>query len=139
MDMIEENIRIASETEPGSLTESDMLTYEKVIAEIERKVRVKCTGCGYCQPCPAGVDIPGCFKTYNTSYVESYADGFREYFMCTAMKNEKSMASLCKKCGKCESHCPQGIKIRDELVRVKRRFENPVFKIAMLFTPGRIK
>ncbi|MCR5672891.1 MAG: aldo/keto reductase [Lachnospiraceae bacterium] len=139
MDMVTENIRIASETEENALTEDDMRTYEKVIAEIERKTKVKCTGCGYCMPCPAGVDIPGCFKTYNTSYIESYIDGVREYFMCTAMKNEKAMASQCMKCGKCETHCPQGIHIRDELVRVKRRFENPIFKIAMVAAPGRLK
>jgi predicted aldo/keto reductase-like oxidoreductase len=55
--------------------------------------------------------------------------------MCKAMKNEKSLASQCKKCGKCESHCPKGIKIREELVRVKRRFENPIFKLGTLFAP----
>ena len=139
MEMVMENIRIASDTEENSLTEDDKSTYEKVIAEIERKVRIRCTGCAYCMPCPAGVDIPGCFKTYNTSYIESYASGFREYFMCTAMKNERSMASLCKKCGKCESHCPQGIQIREELVKVKRRFENPIFKLGTFFAPGRLK
>ncbi len=139
MDMVKENIRIASETETASLTDSDMSTYEKVIEEIEKKVKVKCTGCAYCMPCPAGVDIPGCFKTYNASYVDGYFDGIREYFMCTAMKNERAMASQCKKCGKCESHCPQGIRIRDELTKVKRRFENPIFKLATMFAPGRIK
>ena len=139
MDMVSENIRIASEMEVNSLTDDDMRTYEKVIAEIESKVKIKCTGCAYCMPCPAGVDIPGCFKTYNTSYVESYANGIREYFMCTAMKNERSMASQCKKCGKCEAHCPQGIQIREELVRVKRRFENPVFKLMTIFAPGHLK
>jgi predicted aldo/keto reductase-like oxidoreductase len=135
MDMVKENIRIASETEEGALTEDDMRTYEKVIDQIERRIKVRCTGCGYCMPCPAGVDIPGCFSTYNTSYNEGYINGIREYFMCTAMKNEKSLASQCKKCGKCESHCPQGIKIREELVRVKRRFENPIFKLGTLFAP----
>lgn len=139
MDMVKENIRIASDTTTGSLTEDDMNTYEKVKAEIERKMKVYCTGCGYCQPCPAGVDIPGCFSAYNTSYTEGYANGMREYFMCTAMKNERSMASLCKKCGKCESHCPQGIKIREELGRVKRRFENPIFKLMTFFAPGHVK
>ena len=135
MDMVKENIRIASETEEGALTDDDMRTYEKVIEQIERKIKVRCTGCGYCMPCPAGVDIPGCFSIYNTSYNEGYINGMREYFMCTAMKNEKSMASLCKKCGKCESHCPQGIKIREELVRVKRRFENPIFKLGTIIAP----
>ena len=139
MEMVKENIRIASETEENSLTESDMDTYEKVIREIEKKVKVRCTGCAYCMPCPAGVDIPGCFKIYNSSYVDGYANAWREYFMCTAMKNEKSMASLCRKCGKCETHCPQGIHIRDELTKVKRRFESPIFKAATFFAPGRLK
>ena len=139
MDMVKENIRIASEMKENSLTEDDMCTYKKVIAEIEKKMKVPCTGCGYCQPCPAGVDIPGCFSAYNMSYVDGYSNGMREYFMCTAMKNERSMASLCKKCGKCETHCPQGIKIRDELGKVKRRFENPVFKLMTYFAPGHVK
>ena len=139
MEMVQENIRIASKDLEGSLTKEDMAVYEKVIAEIERKTKVKCTGCGYCMPCPAGVDIPGCFKSYNTSYIDGYANGMREYFMCTTMKNERSNASLCKKCGKCESHCPQQIQIRQELDRVKKRFENPVYKIGSFFAPGRIK
>ncbi len=135
MDMVMENIRIASETEEGALTEDDMRTYEKVVAEIRKKTRVGCTGCRYCMPCPAGVDIPGCFSTYNTSFSEGYINGLREYFMCTAMKNEKALASQCKKCGKCESHCPQGIHIREELDRVKRRFETPVFKLGTRIAP----
>ena len=136
MEMVKENIRIASETEEGALTEEDMRTYAEVIDEIESKIKVRCTGCGYCMPCPAGVDIPGCFSTYNTSYNEGYFNGIREYFMCTAMKSEKSMASQCRKCGKCEVHCPQGIKIREELSRVKNRFENPIFKLATVLAPG---
>ncbi len=139
MDMVKENIRIASETEENSLTEEDMKVYKNVLEEIERKVKVKCTGCAYCMPCPAGVDIPGCFKIYNSSYTDSYTNAWREYFMCTAMKNEKSMASLCKKCGKCEAHCPQQIEIRKELTRVKRRFESVVFKLATFFAPGHLK
>ena len=139
MDMVTENIRIASGTKEGSLTDDDMRTYEKVIAEIDRKEKVHCTGCAYCMPCPAGVDIPGCFRTYNTSYIEGYTNGIREYFMCTAMKNEKALASQCKKCGKCEKQCPQGIEIRKELARVTRRFENPVFKLMSFFAPGHLK
>ena len=135
MEMVKENIRIASETEEGALTEDDMRTYAKVVEQIERRIKVRCTGCGYCMPCPAGVDIPGCFSIYNTSYNESYFNAVREYFMCTAMKTEKSMASLCKKCGKCEAHCPQGIKIREELVGVKKRFENPIFRLGAFFAP----
>ena len=132
--MVQENIKIASETEVGSLTEDDFCTYEKIKAEIEAKIKVGCTGCGYCMPCPMGVDIPGCFRAYNVSYTDGYVNGFREYFMNTAMKKEKSMASQCVKCGQCEQKCPQGIKIRDELTNVKKRYENIVLKIALLFT-----
>ena len=105
--------------------------YKNVLEEIERKVKVKCTGCAYCMPCPAGVDIPGCFKIYNSSYTDSYTNAWREYFMCTAMKNEKSMASLCKKCGKCEAHCPQHIAIRDMLQQADKDLRPPLYKLGI--------
>lgn len=139
MEMISENIRIASETEVNYLTESDRKTYDEIKAAIDREVKVGCTGCSYCMPCPFGVDIPGCFKAYNNSYVDNYIQGIREYFMCTTMKNEQSMASKCRECGKCEQHCPQGIKIREELKNVKKRFESPLYRLILHFIPGRIK
>ena len=87
---------------------------EFIVREQENLKGEFCRGCGYCMPCPFGVDIPGSFRFYNLSYTDSYMTGVKEYFMCTAMKDTKSMASLCKQCGRCETHCPQGIKIRKE-------------------------
>ncbi|MBR5406074.1 MAG: aldo/keto reductase [Lachnospiraceae bacterium] len=133
MQMLEENIRIASDVKPGDFGPDDFKTIEKAKKAIINKVKVPCTGCGYCMPCPFGVDIPGSFYCLNTSYSDSYIVGIREYLMCTALKNQKSMASLCKECGRCEQHCPQGIPIRSSLKAVKRRFENPIFKIAAFF------
>ena len=129
MEMLEENIRIASEAEVDSMTPGDLATIAKVKKAFDEVTKVPCTGCSYCMPCPFGVDIPGSFRCLNVSYTDSYANGFREYFMCTTMKKEPSNAGLCRKCGRCEKHCPQSIHIRDELVRVKRRFENPIYKI----------
>ena len=129
MEMLEENIRIASEAEADSMTPGDLATIAKVKKAFDEVTKVPCTGCSYCMPCPFGVDIPGSFRCLNVSYTDSYANGFREYFMCTTMKKESSNAGLCRKCGRCEKHCPQSIHIRDELVRVKRRFENPIYKI----------
>ncbi len=129
MEMLKENIRIASEAEADSMTPGDMATIEKVKKAFDEVTKVPCTGCSYCMPCPFGVDIPGSFRCLNVSYTDSYANGFREYFMCTSMKKEPANAGLCRKCGRCEKHCPQSIHIRDELARVKRRFENPVYKI----------
>lgn len=136
MDMIKENIRIASDMTVDSLTEEDMQVYEKAKDAINDKVKVKCTGCSYCMPCPKGVDIPGAFRCYNVSYTDNYVVGVKEYFMCTAMKKDTSLASQCVQCGKCEQHCPQGIHIRDELKKVNRRFENPLFNLARAFLPG---
>ncbi len=129
MEMLKENIRIASSVEAGSLTEGDRSVISKAKAAFEGTVKVPCTGCSYCMPCPFGVDIPGCFRCLNVSYSDSYATGMREYFMCTTMKKEPSNAGICKKCGRCEQHCPQGIPIREKLNTVKKRFENPVYKI----------
>ncbi len=128
--MVRENIRIASEAQVGELTQSDREFYERVKAAINAKMKVPCTGCGYCQPCPFGVDIPGCFRSYNVSYTDNFFVGMKEYIMCTTLHADRTNASLCRKCGKCEQHCPQGIAIRDELDHVKRRLENPAYKAA---------
>lgn len=132
MEMLEENIRIASSVQAGEQTEEDEKMYRKVIEAINEKVKVPCTGCSYCMPCPFGVDIPGSFRCYNVSYTDKYTNGFREYIMCTIMKNKRSNVSICKECGACEKHCPQHIEIRKELKQVKKRFENPMFKIAQM-------
>lgn len=131
MEMLDENIRIASDATVGSFTDDDRKVIEKVIKAIKEKVKVPCTGCAYCMPCPFGVDIPGSFACYNASYTDNYFVGIKEYVMCTSLKAQKSAASLCKECGRCEQHCPQHIEIRKELKNVKKRFENPVFRAAV--------
>lgn len=130
MEMLQENCAAASDTEPGSFTEREERLFAEVTEAIRRKVKIGCTGCGYCMPCPFGVDIPGSFRCYNAKYLDGWLNGMREYFMCTTMRKERSNASLCKKCGKCETHCPQGIEIRKELDRVKKEMEGPVYRIA---------
>ena len=130
MDMIRENIRVAETAKVGELTEQDLEMFAQVRSAINEKIKVPCTGCGYCQPCPFGVDIPGAFRCYNVSYTDSWFTGAKEYFMCTTLRAEPTRVEQCKKCGKCEKHCSQGIHIRDELENVKKRLENPVFKVA---------
>ncbi len=131
---VEENARIASETEAGCLSEEELALYRRVLKEINASVKVGCTGCNYCQPCPQGVDIPMCFSAYNHSYTDAYKVGFREYLMCTTLRKNRSNAGKCVKCGLCEQKCPQKIPIRDELSRVRRRLENPVYHIAACFS-----
>ncbi len=126
---IDENCRIAAESMAGSLSEEELALYPRVLKEIHATMKIGCTGCGYCQPCPQGVDIPMCFAAYNNSY-QDYFVGFREYLMCTTMRKKRTNAALCVGCGKCETHCPQSIPIRDGLKDVRRRLETPIYKIA---------
>ncbi len=136
MEMLKENIRIADTVQAFELKQKDLNVYQKVTALLNEEVKVPCTGCGYCQPCPAGVDIPGVFRCYNVCHTDSFFTGMREYLMCTTWRAKRTNASLCRQCGKCEKHCPQHIAIRKELKNVSRALENPVYKAAAFLTKG---
>ena len=129
-EMVDENIRVASECQVGELTEEDRKLYAQVIEAINDGIKVGCTGCGYCQPCPKGVDIPGTFAAYNRCYSEGWFWGLREHFMNTALRKTSTAASNCVDCGKCEKHCPQNIPIRQELKNARKKLEGPVYKVA---------
>jgi hypothetical protein len=129
MEMVKQNIQTASESAVGCMTESDRELIEKVKAEIAAKVKVSCTGCGYCMPCPKGVDIPGTFRCYNAMYSEGKKSGRRDYLQCTAFRKDTSSASQCIECGKCESHCPQHIEIRKELKNAVSELETVRYKM----------
>jgi len=128
-EMVLDNIKTASETEMGSLTDADQAMLQRVVQAIRRGMKVGCTGCGYCMPCPKGVDIPGTFAAWNQYYAESKFSGFREYLMCTALRKNTASASQCIGCGKCEKHCPQNIQIRDMLKQAGKDLENPAYKV----------
>lgn len=132
MEMLDENIRIASEEHIFS--DKDFELIEKVKAAINGENKIDCTGCRYCMPCPMGVDIPGAFRCYNASYSDGFVTGEREYVMSLAMKEQQGLASQCIKCSKCEKNCPQQIKIRHELDKVKKRLESPLFKVIKYFS-----
>jgi predicted aldo/keto reductase-like oxidoreductase len=129
MEMIRDNAKTASTASVGDLTASDMNMLKRVVKAINSKMKVGCTGCGYCVPCPKGVDIPGVFVAYNRRYTDNKFWGFVEYVKCTTLRKSSTSASRCVKCGKCEKHCPQGIPIRENLKKVEKEFEGPVYKI----------
>ena len=131
-EMVLENLRIADETKAGDFTEEDFALIEAVKKEIQKTVKVGCTGCGYCMPCPQGVDIPGTFRCYNAAYSEGKRSGRRDYIQCTAMRQTPSNASRCVGCGKCEAHCPQQIPIRQELKAAAKELETLPFRAMKL-------
>ena len=129
VEMVEDNVNTASTTNVGDLGLVEEEMYAKVVATINSKMKVGCTGCGYCMPCPMNVDIPGTFAAYNRRYTDDMFTAMKEYFMCTALRKNSSAASNCIECGKCEKHCPQHIAIREELKNARKVLENPIYKI----------
>lgn len=128
-EMVLENIRTASSVRAGELVEEERNLYARVVRAINENTKVGCTACGYCQPCPKGVDIPGIFSIYNRWYGEDKAGAFKEYLKCTTFRKNSTAASACIGCGKCERHCPQGIAIRAELKEAAKALETPVYKV----------
>lgn len=128
IEMVEENVRTASQVCIDEFDDYDNQLIEKVKAEIKKNIKVECTGCGYCMPCPAGVDIPETFHCYNTIYTENKKTAVEEYTRATAYRKHPSGASQCVKCGKCEQHCPQGIPIRDKLAEASKELETLYYK-----------
>ena len=134
-EMVAENIRTACETTAGFMSEQDQAMLKEVVAAINASMKVGCTACGYCMPCPRGVDIPGTFAAWNRYHSENKISGFREYLMCTALRKNTASASQCIGCGKCEAHCPQNISIREMLKAAEKDLENPVYKAVKKAAP----
>jgi len=128
-EMVIDNMTTASGTNVGELTSEDKEMLQNVVDAINSKMKVGCTGCGYCLPCPANVDIPGTFAAYNRKFTESRLWGPIEYLINTAMRKDSTAASNCIGCGKCEKHCPQYIPIRQELKNAQKHLEGPIYKV----------
>lgn len=122
-EILAENIRAAA-ARPDLLTEGELAAFSKAKRAILDKLHIGCTGCAYCMPCPQGVDIPMCFSCYNDMELTGKLKAKFYYIMRTNGHN----ASLCARCGKCERHCPQNIKIMDELAAAAKAMEGVSYK-----------
>ena len=129
-DHIAENIRVASEAHANSLGADELEMIDRVEKKFRELMKVPCTGCQYCMPCPHGVNIPGCFEVYNGRHM--WGKGFMSRIMYHNAMGDSSIAgvvsyaSLCKECGLCEKACPQEISIISELKNVSKEFEGPL-------------
>jgi len=124
MEQLEENLKIAEEALPNSLTDAELNTLGKAKSIFEAKLQINCTSCGYCLPCPSGVNIPENFHKYNNYYLFGSPEEIEMYkFSYYALVMENERASKCIECGICEKHCTQDIKIIQELKKVKELYE----------------
>ena len=138
-EMVDDNIKTACSAEIGDLSDDDDKMLRRVACAINSKMKVGCTGCGYCMPCPKGVDIPGTFAAYNRKYAEGWFWAEKEYIMCTALRKKPTSASNCVGCGKCEKHCPQAIEIRKRLKDAQGELEGPIYRAVRKMAPWFVK
>ena len=129
IEMIEENVYTASNSNVGDLNTNDFELYEKVKNIINEKIKVPCTACRYCMPCPHNVDIPGTFAAYNNYFTSGKFHGIKDYMMCTEFRKVVTSPKNCVECGLCEKHCPQSIKIRTELKNARKTLEFPFYNL----------
>lgn len=123
MKQVEDNLKTFNEF--TVLSEEEQKKMEGIVEEMRSRVQNGCTGCRYCMPCPAGVNIPGNFKVWNNYHM------YRTYgHVKGAWENElkeEEKAKNCIKCGKCEALCPQKLSIRDNLVQVQKDLDGRIF------------
>ena len=123
---VTENVRVAKEAFPDSLSQEEKDAITKVQGIYRKELKIGCTGCGYCMPCPFGVNIQQCFSLYNSKYL----NGGHEYIMYVihldGLTGPEGRAGLCTKCGACIKKCPQHLQIPDLLLDVKAEFEGPI-------------
>jgi predicted aldo/keto reductase-like oxidoreductase len=124
---IEENLAIAAQALPNSLTEDELNLIEEAGRKYKTLMKVGCTGCGYCMPCPSGVHIPGCFEVYNKMHMFGKVEEAKFLYairMSGILGETLSYASQCVQCGECLEKCPQDIEIPDFLEMVAEELED---------------
>jgi len=110
MDQVKQNVAAAERSNIGMLTEEALALVERVRDKYDELCLVPCTQCGYCMPCPNGVNIPRNFSLFNTGAMyDKFADAQQRY----ARMEEEKRASACIQCRECEEKCPQGIEISE--------------------------
>jgi predicted aldo/keto reductase-like oxidoreductase len=119
-----ENLRCCEQSGIDTVTGVEQEAYEKARAAFRSSYKVPCTGCGYCMPCPRGVNIPSCFAAFNTSFAFGKIQGWQQYVTSSGLTSDApGSAGRCVRCKKCESHCPQNIAVSDALLTVRKRME----------------
>lgn len=120
MAQVEDNLDTFAHFEP--LNETEQRIIEQVADALNKRVQNGCTGCRYCMPCPAGVDIPRCFGIWNRYHI--YENVNETKWSWTHNIEAEKKASNCIKCGKCEQACPQHIAIREDLACLQEELDS---------------
>jgi predicted aldo/keto reductase-like oxidoreductase len=122
---VEENLKVAADARPSSLTGAEIDLVDRVARKYREIMKVGCTGCGYCQPCPSGVNIPESFSLYNLLHTFGNQQAAFLYVVRLGglLTGGPGYASLCSRCMDCIEKCPQGLDIPNLLEPVVAEFE----------------
>jgi len=129
MQQVAENLAAAAVSGVGKLTEEEEAIVGKVRDAYRGLTPVPCTGCGYCMPCPNGVEIPTVFDVYNECVMyDDYRIGVMRYMGGIMGIEENQRASSCVECGECMEKCPQQISVPERLKDAHEKLYDPDFK-----------
>ena len=120
MQQVQENIASASRSGVGKLTDVELELVALAKATYEGFQLIPCTNCGYCIPCPEGVDIPRILKIYNDGIMYDKEEGAKSDYQLWVPAENK--ADLCVVCGECEEKCPQDIPISEWMARIHKEY-----------------
>ncbi len=118
-DQVAENLRVFDK--PAALSARELAAFDEVAVEIRSRVRNRCTGCGYCMPCPSGVAIPWNFAVWNGWGMYENAGEARWNWHNKDFADRR--ADRCVSCGQCVPKCPQGIDIPADLARARAELD----------------
>ncbi len=116
MSQVKANLRSASRSGIGTMDEGKLHLIEQLRSRYQKMRPIPCTKCGYCMPCPNGVDIPANFEEYSDAFIHDDPGTGRATYQ--RFFSEKMRASSCKQCKKCEEKCPQKIPISRWMPRI---------------------
>ncbi len=127
-EQISQNMAIADDAVANSLSPAELELIDRVGVTYRELMQVGCTGCGYCMPCPAGVQIPTCFDLFNKLHMFGNLVEAKRFYNSFAsgsvLQREPGFASQCVECGMCLEKCPQQINIPEVLKRVATELED---------------
>ena len=118
-DQLTDNLATFNHFEP--LSPAENAAVESVANELHRRIKIGCTGCRYCMPCPMGVDIPDNFSIWNKLGMFGQKDAIKAQWTTCFPDSEKALH--CVRCGKCEAVCPQKLPIRDSLAQLQKELD----------------
>jgi hypothetical protein len=115
MQHVEENVASAAASGIDTLSEEELALVARVRDKYDELCPIPCTKCGYCMPCPSGVDIPRVLGVFNNGVMHDDAEGARKEYTWTP---EEARADKCTQCQECEEVCPQQIPVSEWMVHV---------------------